>query len=627
MSTDEDEDYIPLRRVTPARPSTRAQEEAEARRHGHFCVCGACVQHWADTYFLRIPKRDDPRRTVWLRALCLLDANVHEDARVCTFHWPASALKLTRRGVELINHDSPPRRVAEPFTLDDLVDSTAEAEALRNKCVCSLAEEVCGFDHVQDAKAIIRINTRDSTYSRERTRKWLKILRPAASASEIEWLMGTGPLLVARHHFAADAIVTCSNGAQRVRSNALPSFRPVKVAASTHVPRTPEDMEVRRRLSGTGLLYNPEAKTVTRSLVMELSHAQAQPPPQQAPSPRDRRVVFFSSLRDDSKCKQFTGEPSFGVLTLLFEYVNARGALDNVHYWHSQHEGSQRDELGGRDDRALTTFESFVLFMCVFHSGGKLVVFEELFAVSASTVRRTYITMLKALDAIFSAHQPWPTLEQARRATPTITRASLAIKEDVAVFLGDATERALQNPAHPVLHGLVYSEYKSRTTIKFNAVAAGNGYICEMSPGYPGSVSDNSIHEVEDVGARIAGDKSMGVVLVYDKGFTQLHHVEKHGVRVITPKTKEQGQFFFANDAEETRNVAKSRVLIEVLFRNCRTYEAFDREAALCSLDLADTEARVVRCLVNMWPRMQAWDLTGEIEEGDPMRTARHSTA
>jgi len=59
--------------------------------------------------------------------------------------------------------------------------------------------------------------------------------------------------------------------------------------------------------------------------------------------------------------------------------------------------------------------------MCVFHSGGKVVLFEELFAVSASTVRRYYVTMLKALDVIFAAHQPWPTLEQARRATPTMT--------------------------------------------------------------------------------------------------------------------------------------------------------------------------------------------------------------
>jgi len=183
----------------------------------------------------------------------------------------------------------------------------------------------------------------------------------------------------------------------------------------------------------------------------------------------------------------------------------------------------------------------------------------------------------------------------------------------------------MQDPANPILHGLVYSEYKSRTTIKFNAVAADNGYICEVSPGYAGSVSDNSIHEVEDVGARLAGDKSIGVVLVYDKGFTQLHHAEKHGVRVITPKTKEQGQFFFANDAEEMRNVAKSRVLIEVLFRNCRTYAAFDREAALCSLDLADAETRVARGLVNMWPRMQAWDLTGDVEVGRLLRPSSDS--
>ena len=140
--------------------------------------------------------------------------------------------------------------------------------------------------------------------------------------------------------------------------------------------------------------------------------------------------------------------------------------------------------------------------------------------------------MLKAFDVILSAHQPWPTLEQARRATLTATRAALGLKSDVAVFLGDATERALQNPSSPTPHCLVYSEYKGRTTIKHNAVAAGNGYLCEISRAYPGSASDNAIHEIDGIGERLAGDKSLPRAYVYDKGLTQFCSVERCGTLV-----------------------------------------------------------------------------------------------
>lgn len=251
------------------------------------------------------------------------------------------------------------------------------------------------------------------------------------------------------------------------------------------------------------------------------------------------------------------------------------------------------------------------------HNGDSTVSYQLHFAVSEMTVLRTYITVLKALDVIFAAHQPWPTLEQARRATPTPARSMLGLAEDTALFMGDATERAIENPSLPALHCLIYSDYKHRTTMKHNAVAAGNGYICEMSPGYPGSTSVNALHEREDVGKRIAGDRStdrsLNAVYVYDKGLTHFYHIEKHGATVLTPPVKEHGQFNFSEDSERTRKVAKVRCPIEKLFRYCRTYKRFDREIHLASVDLADAEARVVRGLVNMWPLMDDLDLTGNV--------------
>jgi hypothetical protein len=178
----------------------------------------------------------------------------------------------------------------------------------------------------------------------------------------------------------------------------------------------------------------------------------------------------------------------------------------------------------------------------------------------------------------------------------------------------------MENPRQPDIHGLVYSEYKSTTTLKHNGVAAGNGYLCELTRGYPGSTSDNKIHEVNPIGRRLAGDRTLPVVYLYDKGFTQLFNVEKYGVLVMTPRAKERFQLYFDDDAEQNKSVAKNRVNIEVIFGNCRTYAAFSRRIDLAAIDIADLEAEAVRCEVNMWPPMHEWTLTGDVTNNEETR-------
>lgn len=245
---------------------------------------------------------------------------------------------------------------------------------------------------------------------------------------------------------------------------------------------------------------------------------------------------------------------------------------------------------------------------------------EVLFGVSTTTARRVYITMLKASTFILTHHLGWPSLEAARRATPVSTRAELFLGQDTVVFLGDATEREMESPRQPDIHCLVYSEYKSTTTLKHNGVAVGNGFLCELTRGYPGSTSDNKIHEVNPIGLRLAGDRSLPVVYLYDKGFTQLFNVEKYGVLVMTPRAKEKFQLYFDDDAEQNKSVAKNRVNIEVIFGNCRTYAAFSRRIDLAAIDIADLEADAVRCEVNMWPPMHDWTLTGDVTSVEETR-------
>ena len=186
----------------------------------------------------------------------------------------------------------------------------------------------------------------------------------------------------------------------------------------------------------------------------------------------------------------------------------------------------------------MTSFESFVLFLCKVHAGSTTVDLSTNFGVSETAVQRTFVTMLKAVHAILSAHFKYPVLENARRATPTQTRIDLQLDEKVAVFIGDATERAVENPHNTDFHCLVFSQYKNRPTLKHNLVITGNAYICEICRGYPGSTSDNALHEHDGIAARMAPADMYGsysIVYLYDKGLTQFQPLEQAGIRVLTP--------------------------------------------------------------------------------------------
>ena len=218
--------------------------------------------------------------------------------------------------------------------------------------------------------------------------------------------------------------------------------------------------------------------------------------------------------------------------------------------------------------------------------------------------------MLKAVSYILRHHQPWPSSTAARFATPSSTKGDLHLRSNTAVFIGDAVERKMESPASPDLQALVFSEYKGDATMKHNGVVLGNAYACEISRGYPGSTSDNRLHEVDEIGARIAGDGAFPSVYLYDKGLTHHNHIEKHGPLVMTPLFKEKGQMNFDHQDQINKKVARHRVIVEVVFGNCRLYNAFDKRIDLQRVDLSELEAQVVRCEVNMTCPPTGKDLT-----------------
>ncbi len=297
------------------------------------------------------------------------------------------------------------------------------------------------------------------------------------------------------------------------------------------------------------------------------------------------------------------------MLECKFNYLNARGALDRLQWWTSQQQLRLRRGVGGRP-RSLTTFESYVLFKCIARRSD-VDLAAATFIVSARTADKVFVTMLKAVTVIMSTHQPWPSLEAAWLATPSQTRAELGLSDECAVFIADAVERQTERPSAPDMQSCLYSDYKHFTSLKQLGVALGNGLLM-LTRGYPGSISDNRLVGHCQLGPLLKNGGQRPVALLFDKGFTQFHHVEAYGVPVLTPRQKRTHQNNFDDVGPINRSVAKHRAPIEALFGICRNYRGFDKRICLKAVDLADLLGEFVRCEINMSTTPHGWQLTAE---------------
>jgi hypothetical protein len=121
--------------------------------------------------------------------------------------------------------------------------------------------------------------------------------------------------------------------------------------------------------------------------------------------------------------------------------------------------------------------------------------------------------------------------------------------------------------------------------------------------------------EHSGLGTRLrSGDDRHKSVLLFDKGFTQLHVVEQHDVLVLTPFSKRRAQFDYNTETPFNRAVAVHRAPIEMLFAHCRSYIAFDELIALTGIDIAELVSEAVRCETNLFVVPHKWALTADTQ-------------
>ena len=128
-------------------------------------------------------------------------------------------------------------------------------------------------------------------------------------------------------------------------------------------------------------------------------------------------------------------------------------------------------------------------------------------------------------------------------------------------------------PAHPRLlttHTLARTpcSYKKHQTVKHVTGTIGNTYIVFVTNAYCGSCTDSAVLRKEEMADRLPKDARYTVVLVYDRGVTQVDEFFAKGVGVATPDRAHAHQVVFGcESAEKTRGVGTERNPIEMCNR------------------------------------------------------------
>ena len=197
-----------------------------------------------------------------------------------------------------------------------------------------------------------------------------------------------------------------------------------------------------------------------------LSHASAQT---DEPFKSGMFSVVEEMKRHPSMTKHCTDHNCFEELVLLFEHIDADGAFSSLRLINtSTATGTFPPEATGRNKRShrrpLTPFEEMLFFLVAFSRfsrKGRLKHAGHLFGLKCQTALRLCETWTVAMGTFFAGQQHPATRQQARASVPAHSQGALGQKvKGKAGYMGDCTERWVDDPTDGSQHAALHSSYK-----------------------------------------------------------------------------------------------------------------------------------------------------------------------
>nr|XP_047145865.1 uncharacterized protein LOC124818814 [Hydra vulgaris] len=273
-------------------------------------------------------------------------------------------------------------------------------------------------------------------------------------------------------------------------------------------------------------------------------------------------------LSCEKELKHYTGFPNRKTFDAVFIYLDPGENGENLILYNSKH--SQENENRGRN-RILLPLEAYLLTLVRLRRNYDIRHLTFLFSVCEGTVSNTVITWLNFMYIRLGSLSIWPTLTQVKLNMPQ----SMKDKFPNVKCIIDCLEIKVAVPQSLTVHKLLYSDYKSHTTVKILVGIAPGGGFTFISAAYPGSISDKEI--TIKSGLLNPTLWNHGEVVMADRGFTIQDYLSPLGVKLIIPSFLRSREQFTETEVIQSQQIASERIHVERMIQRLKCFHIFDR--------------------------------------------------
>ena len=272
-------------------------------------------------------------------------------------------------------------------------------------------------------------------------------------------------------------------------------------------------------------------------------------------------------MSSDAACNHYTSIPSLEILNSIFEFLDAGTIGENIILYNNQ---NVKGGCAGRP-RTLSPLESFLLTLVRLRRNFDIYHLAYLFSISEGTVTNTVITWINLMYIRFGSVCIWPTRSQVDQIMPK----SLKEKFPTVRCIIDCVEFKVSVPSSLFVHKMMYSDYKSHTTVKVLVGIAPGGGFTFVSSAYPGSISDKDI--VIKSGLLYPELFEKGDTIMADRGFLIEEYLKPLGVDLIIPSFLKGRDQFKGDEVVKSQQIAAERIHVERMIQRLKCFHIFDR--------------------------------------------------
>ena len=161
----------------------------------------------------------------------------------------------------------------------------------------------------------------------------------------------------------------------------------------------------------------------------------------------------------------------------------------------------------------------------------------------------------------------------------------------------DCVEFKIETPSSLVLHKMMYSDYKSHTTVKTLVGIAPGGGFTFISNTYPGSISDKEI--VVKSGFLNPNLWEQGDIVMADRGFLIEDYLKPLGVGLEIPDFLKGRDQFTIKETVKSQQIANEKIHVERMIQRLKCYHIFDRVLPINMLGSLNQKISVCALLSN----------------------------